>query len=172
MYRSEAMGEYFAAQGMGEYLQAAAGMGKVPWIREPRKRPGRPGTHATPYLPHSRLSGMGEYFAGTGGALVDWARQEEQEHPGIFGLGEFFVPGMAPGMGEYFSQNGLGADDVTAQADMERYGGYAVGGALVGALGALLLKKSKLAGLGIGLIAGLAAAYFVPPATITVTPAT
>jgi hypothetical protein len=71
------MGEYFAAQsGVGQYEQAAAGMGE-----------------------YFAAQGLGEFFAytppgmqGLGGPLVNWARQEEAEagHKGIFGLGEFF----------------------------------------------------------------------------------
>jgi hypothetical protein len=83
---------------------------------------------------------------------------------------QMFNPAQMHGMGEYFAANGLGADqDVTAKANMEWYGAYALGGAVVGLLGAAMLKKSKLAGTGFGVAAGLGLAYLVPP-TVEVVP--
>jgi len=85
MYRSQgALGEFFAytppggTQGMGEYLQAAAGM-----------------------------QGLGEFFAYTPpGGMHGLGEGEQFGRPmsaqagaGIFGLGEFFVPRGVNGLG-------------------------------------------------------------------------
>jgi len=131
------MGEYFAAQsGVGQYEQAAAGMGE-----------------------YFAAQGLGEFFAytppgmqGLGGPLVNWARQEEAEagHAGIFGLGE------------YFGANGLGADDALP-AYCNAFGLQQMGNvpraAILAGLGAgvgyLVTKKKKrgaLIGAGVGVV--------------------
>jgi hypothetical protein len=137
------MGEYFAAQsGVGQYEQAAAGMGE-----------------------YFAAQGLGEFFAytppgmqGLGGPLVNWARQEEAEagHAGIFGLGE------------YFGANGLGAMAPLTDEDKKSLAMYAGGGAVAGLLVASLMKKTKPKGLlvggGLGAALGAGAFYAMRPA--------
>jgi len=163
------MGEYMqAAAGMGEgpeygppmsaqagagaYLQASAGMGSSDAERFLRWAAANPDA-ARRLIAQRRaksgnvMRGVGEYFAGTDGALVDWARQEETEagHAGIFGLGEFFVPR---------GTNGLGTIEGSAATPWI----WAIGaGAVIGALAVTFSKNSKLGAAGLGAAAGIAA---------------
>ena len=116
MYRSEAMGEYFAAQsGMGAYAV--------------------PTYHQSGVPRHSKLRHL---------ALLEHQRMH--------------------GVGEYFAANGLGADDVPmSDDDKKRLAMFAGGGAIVGLLLSVTLKKNKVAGAGLGIVAGLGAGYAMRP---------
>lgn len=160
------MGEYFAQNGLG-WVDSR-------WAIPPMTAAQRASQTAAPRAHRrTRLKGVGEYFAsnglgeffsGTGGALVDWAKQEEKEHAGIFGLGEFFVPqsGAQAGVGEYFASNGLG-DDAAVAADIKnqrfmQWGLLAAVG--VGGASYLLKSKHPIAWAGAG-VAGVAAAVYL-----------
>jgi len=116
---------------MGEYFAGQQGMGEY----------------------FAAQNGLGEYFPGVNGSLVDWARQEEREHPGIFGLGADAVPTPAPTSGPDLSST-----------KAVWFGMFAAGGLVGGLLVATLLKSNKTAGAGIGAVAGLIGGYFTRPA--------
>jgi hypothetical protein len=174
MFSGVGLGEYFAANGLGAgpvvheispAMRAAIAQRRMMRAFQSVLHPTAPGPRLTSQLSRP-MHGIGEYFAanglGAGPIIHEISPAMRRQMAKMKRRRQLEAKGIMHGMGEYFAANGLGADDAApVETDTTKeYAMYAGGGAALGFLAAAMLKKSKLAGTGIGLVLGAGAGYY------------